>query len=184
MRASKLRLPERTAAQTRSLLVIASLISGARSPELPMHVVQPYAARLNPSCSRYGINPVLVRYSVTTREPGASDVLICFLTLRPFSTAFFASSPAAMRTFGLEVLVQEVIAAINTSPEPISIPSRVLKRAVRSFACLANPLSAAGLENNSVKFALTLPTSIRSCGRLGPASDGVIVDRSSSTVLL
>ena len=41
MRASKLRLPESTAAQTRSFDWIASLNSGARSPALPMHVVQP-----------------------------------------------------------------------------------------------------------------------------------------------
>jgi hypothetical protein len=39
--ASKLRLPDSTAAQIRSLVTIASLISGARSPALPMHVVQP-----------------------------------------------------------------------------------------------------------------------------------------------
>jgi hypothetical protein len=41
IRASKLRLPDSTAAQTRSLPVIASLNLGARSPALPMHVVQP-----------------------------------------------------------------------------------------------------------------------------------------------
>ena len=52
MRASKLRLPDSTAAQTRSLLVIASLNSGRRSPALPMQVVQPYAVTPKPSCSR------------------------------------------------------------------------------------------------------------------------------------
>ncbi|MCY1522074.1 hypothetical protein D9M68_569190 [compost metagenome] len=41
MRASKLRLPESTAAPMRSFLVMASLISGVRSPALPMQVVQP-----------------------------------------------------------------------------------------------------------------------------------------------
>jgi len=41
MRASKLRLPDSTAAQTRSLSAIAWLISGARAPALPMQVVQP-----------------------------------------------------------------------------------------------------------------------------------------------
>ena len=41
MRASKLRLPESTAAQIRSFLVIASFSSGVRSPALPMQVVQP-----------------------------------------------------------------------------------------------------------------------------------------------
>jgi hypothetical protein len=41
MRASKLRLPDSTAQATRSLLVMASLIGAARSPALPMQVVQP-----------------------------------------------------------------------------------------------------------------------------------------------
>jgi len=61
IRASKLRLPESTAAQTRSLPVIASLISGVRSPALPMHVVQPYAVTPNPSFSRKGSSPALPR---------------------------------------------------------------------------------------------------------------------------
>ena len=41
---------------------------------------------------------------------------MCGLTVRPRSTAFFASRPAASSTPGFEVLVQEVIAAISTSP--------------------------------------------------------------------
>ncbi|MNQ33406.1 hypothetical protein D3C85_468370 [compost metagenome] len=41
MRASKLRLPDSTAEQTRSLPVMASFRSGVRSPALPMQVVQP-----------------------------------------------------------------------------------------------------------------------------------------------
>ncbi len=52
MRASKLRLPESTAAQTRSLFVTVSSIVGSSGPELPMQVVQPYAATAKPSCSR------------------------------------------------------------------------------------------------------------------------------------
>ncbi len=36
--------------------------------------------------------------------------------VRPFSTAFLASRPAATSTLGLEVLVQDVIAAMTTSP--------------------------------------------------------------------
>ncbi|MNY54943.1 hypothetical protein D3C86_1908740 [compost metagenome] len=49
-------------------------------------------------------------------EPGASELLTQGLRCRPFSTAFFASRPAAIITLGLEVLVQEVMAAITTSP--------------------------------------------------------------------
>jgi hypothetical protein len=61
---------------------------------------------------------------VTTREPGASEVLMCGCTRRPLSTAFFASNPAAIITAGLLVLVHEVIAAISTSPWPRSMPGR------------------------------------------------------------
>ena len=61
-----------------------------------------------------------MRYSVTTRDPGASDVLMCGLTVSPFSTAFFASNPAASSTLGFDVFVHDVIAAISTSPLPMS----------------------------------------------------------------
>src|SRR5487761_1832675 len=81
-----------------------------------MQVVQPYPTTLNPRASRYGSRPVALRYSVTTIEPGARLVFTVDLTLRPLSTAFFASNPAAIITSGLLVLVQLVIAAITTSP--------------------------------------------------------------------
>ena len=58
---------------------------------------------------------------MTTREPGASDVFTCGLIDRPFSTAFFARRPAASITLGFEVFVHEVMAAISTSPEPMSV---------------------------------------------------------------
>lgn len=38
------------------------------------------------------------------------------LRCKPFSKAFFATKPIAIITFGLEVLVHEVIAAITTAP--------------------------------------------------------------------
>jgi len=41
IRASKLRLPDRTAAAMMSFEVIAAFSSGVRSPALPMQVVQP-----------------------------------------------------------------------------------------------------------------------------------------------
>src|SRR5882757_9803650 len=155
MRASKLRLPDRTAAQTRSFFTITSLSSAVRSPELPMQVVQPYAATLNPSFSRYGNSPVRCRYSVTTREPGASEVLIWAGTDSPASTAFLAIRPAASRTLGLLVLVHEVIAAISTSPFLTSSPLAVAnERCSCSFDWL-NPLSAIGLENRSENVRLT-----------------------------
>jgi len=57
---------------------------------------------------------------VTTCEPGASEVFTHGLTFRPFSTAFLATRPAAISTLGFDVLVQEVIEAMTTSPLPRS----------------------------------------------------------------
>jgi hypothetical protein len=42
------------------------------------------------------------------------------LTSNPSSTAFFASNPAPIKTFGFDVLVHEVIAAIKIEPSLIS----------------------------------------------------------------
>ncbi|MCY1233455.1 hypothetical protein D9M72_459980 [compost metagenome] len=51
---------------------------------------------------------------------------MCGATVRPASTAFLASRPAPSSTLGLEVLVQDVIAAISTSPFFTSRPSVVV----------------------------------------------------------
>src|SRR3954453_19416420 len=59
---------------------------------------------------------------MTTFEPGASDVLTQGLLCRPRSTAFFASRPAATITNGLDVLVQEGMAATTTAPGSPSTP--------------------------------------------------------------
>src|SRR5688572_11985948 len=71
--------------------------------------------------------PERSRYSVTTFDPGASDVFTHGFCARPFSTAFLASSPAPSMTDGFEVFVQLVIAAITTAPWPSSndLPSSV-----------------------------------------------------------
>src|SRR5438270_1424658 len=68
---------------------------------------------------------------MTTLEPGASEVFTHGLRCRPRSTAFFASKPAPTMTNGLDVFVQDVMAATTTAPWSISTssPSRV-KRAV------------------------------------------------------
>ena len=81
-----------------------------------MHVVHPNPTSENPSLSRYGVSPAASRYSVTTREPGASDVFTHGFVSSPASTAFFASRPAATITDGFEVFVQLVIAAMTTEP--------------------------------------------------------------------
>src|SRR5918994_6722164 len=53
---------------------------------------------------------------MTTLEPGASVVFTHGLLVRPRSTALRASRAAPIITCGLDVLVQEVIAAITTAP--------------------------------------------------------------------
>src|SRR5690606_4373028 len=125
MRPSKLRLPERTPAAIRPLSLIVFEIGPGSGPELPMQVVQPKPTRLKPSASRSVCRPDLARYSPTTCDPGASEVLTHGLVFRPLATALRARRPAAISTLGLEVFVQEVIAAMATSPWPISksVPS-------------------------------------------------------------
>src|ERR1700744_15824 len=59
---------------------------------------------------------------MTTLDPGASVVLTHGLLLRPASTAFLASRAAPTMTDGLEVLVQEVMAAITTEPWSMVTP--------------------------------------------------------------
>src|SRR5208283_5384874 len=49
-------------------------------------------------------------------DPGAREVLTHGGMVNPFSTAFFASSPAPISTEGFDVLVHDVIAAITTLP--------------------------------------------------------------------
>ena len=94
------------------------------------------------------------------REPGASEVLTCGLTVRPASTAFFASRPAASITLGLEVLVQEVIAAISTSPLPM------VTSPLGAAGAVAPTCAAAGVERLA-----TISSSSRGApGRGGGAS--------------
>ncbi|MNZ91580.1 hypothetical protein D3C78_1105690 [compost metagenome] len=100
----------------RPLSLIVLEIAGGSGPELPMQVVQPKPTRLKPIASRSFCRPDLSRYSATTCDPGASEVFTHGLDFSPLATALRARRPAAMRTEGLEVFVQEVMAAIATSP--------------------------------------------------------------------
>ena len=70
---------------------------------------------------------------MTTFEPGAIEVLTQGGTDRPFSTAFLASIAAAIITEGFEVLVHDVIDAIDTMPWSISnvAPSAVVTVTLR-----------------------------------------------------
>ena len=82
-----------------------------------------------------------------------------------FRSAFCATSPAASITLGLEVLVQLVIAAITTSPSPMSWPRSATS--TRFGLVLLYSLVRSPLNTSS-----TLPRLTRSCGRFGPASEG------------
>ena len=122
---------------------------------------------------------------MTTREPGASEVLTLGLTLRPNSTAFLATRPAAISTLGLEVLVQEVMAAIRISPfcRVRSLPS-ISYSSVKVSEFLLKPSSDEDLENSSSKVDLTSVSLIKSCGRFGPATEGTIELKSSFNSLV
>ena len=78
--------------------------------------------------------------------PGASEVFTTGLTLRPRSTAFFASKPAASITRGLLVFVQLVMAAISTEPWRIF--------AVRTAAPSAGTGSGVGTVDGHFPFGL------------------------------
>ena len=58
---------------------------------------------------------------MTTRDPGASDVFTQGFGRSPRSTARAASRPAATITWGFEVFVQLVMAAITTWPSSMSL---------------------------------------------------------------
>ncbi len=53
---------------------------------------------------------------MTTFEPGARLALTQGCVVRPRSTAFLATRPAASITEGFDVLVQLVMAAMTTEP--------------------------------------------------------------------
>src|SRR4051812_29830330 len=99
-----------------SFLEIASEISSASGPELPMQLVQPKPTRLKPSLSSSFCRPDLSRYSAPTWRRGGRVFFPKGWGWRLLAAAFLESGPAATITFGFDVLVQDVIAAITTSP--------------------------------------------------------------------
>ena len=80
--------------------------------------------------------------------------------------------------------MQDVIAAISTSPFFTLTPSAFWYTASRSSARLLKPFCEVGFENRSAKVFFTLPISMRSCGRFGPASEGATEPRSSATTVV
>src|SRR5580704_17084402 len=108
---------------------------------------------------------------MTTLDPGASEVLTHGLGARPRATARWATSPAATITWGLEVLVQLVMAATTTAPSPTVW--------VDPSASVAG--SDRWSRSRAARYAAPAPASAtRSWGREGPARLGVTVERSSS----
>src|SRR2546430_5243049 len=154
------------------------------------------------------MRPAWCRYSVTPFEPGARLVFTQGCDWRPRSTAFLATSPAAIMTDGFEVLVQLVIAAMTTEP------CRSLQSTLSSFrstwvgrggAATAVPppngwppsasqwlrTSAGGAMGElgltrvgraSRNACPTARNATRSCGRRGPARLGSTVERSRDSV--
>src|SRR5205807_5674325 len=100
-------------------------------------------------------------------------------TVRPSSTAFLASSPAATMTDGFEVLVQLVMAAMTTDPfstcasglaatatvaRPLIGPPSSVSREIASGSGLGP------LVKTVVKLFQTSGSATLSCGRFGPAT--------------
>src|ERR1700693_1691485 len=97
---------------------------------------------------------------MTTRLPGARDVLTQGLVATPRSTAALATRPAATRTEGLDVLVHDVIAATVTAPS-------------RRCSAASTPMTTLGSRPSAVRKAPRAPDrDTRSWGRLGPARLG------------
>src|SRR3569623_953281 len=144
----------------------------------------------------YGIRSALFKYSVTTFEPGARLVFTQGFTCKPRRTALRASSPAAISTDGLEVLVQLVMAAITTEPWQRLYESPLGWRTGTHLPNTSMPLSgcssaySGAISMGSPSYCFTsacrndLRTSVnvtRSCGRAGPARRGSTSLRSNST---
>ena len=106
----------------------------------------------------------VVGHDLRARARGSSSPTACWR--RPRSTAFWASRPAATITAGLDVLVQQVMAAIATAPStvastararsPCGVPGRAagpLTRAGRRSSRLSGrrPGSAARVERLAVE---------------------------------
>ena len=179
-RPSKLRLPESTEQADRLPSEMAFDTGSGRGPELPMQVAQPYPTTWKPSASRSSISPACSRYSVTTRDPGASEVFTQGCTFRPRSWALRATSPAPSITPGLEVLVQEVMEAMTTAPSSSVTCSPPISVVAGRLWMLRSCFSAASASR---KRDLLSRSGTRSCGRLGPAMLGSTVPMSSSTTL-
>ena len=111
------------------------------------------------------MSPKFFKYVITAGEPGAKEVLTQAGGAIPRLTALRATKPAAIMTSGLEVFVHEVMAAITTAPvgmTPGTLSTKVGPK----------PSCAMDWVKRELKSKATLGNGKRSCGRLGPASEG------------
>ena len=99
------------------------------------------------------------------------------MTVNPFSIAFFANKPAPIRTFGLDVFVQEVIAAMTISP------SFSLKFSFSIFSSVYLDLPVFCL-NTFLNASADSDNKTLSCGLFGPEIVDTILDKSSFKVSL
>src|SRR5699024_12646776 len=113
------------------------------------------------------------------------DVFTYLGTVSPFSTAFLAIRPAPNITYGLDVFVHEVIAAMTKSPVFSSSLSPSLYSTVpvllNSSSLKPWPWLPASAVTDFLYSSFISDKLIKSCGRFGPASDDSTVDKSSST---
>ncbi len=113
---------------------------------------------------------------MTTSEPGPSDVLTQGAAFRPSAAAFLATSPAPSMTEGLDVFVQDVIAAITTAPSSIFASSPLIVTVTAFDFSPASDFTAVSAEANS---GFDWVSAMRSCGRFGPAMLGTTEAMSS-----
>jgi hypothetical protein len=103
----------------------------------------------------------------------------------PFSIAFLAMSPAASITSGLDVFVQDVIAAITTDPFLSSFsPSDNLIVYLAFSGVKPNPLKPTFAVSEVFQSSLSLDKGTRSCGLLGPDIAGSTSSSLSSSTLV
>ena len=184
MRASKLRLPDSTAAQTRSFFTIASLMLRVEVAGVADAGRAAVAGDVEAELLEVRQQARLVRYSVTMREPGASEVLMCGLTVRPALDRLLREQAGGEQ----HARVGGVGAGGDGGDQHVAVAdldarSRGVVSAVASSSagCVEAVVRRRLAEQRRRTSIFTLPSSMRSCGRFGPARlrrDGA---RSSST---
>ena len=147
--------------------MISCWILGSSAPDIPLQVVQANATIPKPNFSSSGKSPASFKYNSATLEPGANEDFTQGLRTKPSSLAFFANNAAATTLRGLEVFVQEVMAAIITAPSG-------------NKPCASSALAAASLASSAIPRSCKAEVGKRLCGLEGPAILRTTVDRSNS----